>query len=185
MPVTRRPLLEVAALFVRLGATAFGGPAAHVAMMEDEVVRRRGWLSREAFLDYLGATNLIPGPNSTELAIHVVNFIGQRSGLLVDIDDGQRFRFTHRTFQEYLAARWIATGSYGARLQKIQEKIDDVNWREAIFLSLGCLVSTVKDAYDDALLIISRLLQEDPPPAGDSPLWERHHLVCETFVRQF
>ena len=66
-----RPLRELAALFLRLGATAFGGPAAHVAMMEDEVVRRRRWLTREEFLDLLGAANLIPGPNSTELALHV------------------------------------------------------------------------------------------------------------------
>jgi len=62
---------ELAALFLKLGATAFGGPAAHIAMMEDEVVRRRGWLTREEFLDLLGATNLIPGPNSTEMALHV------------------------------------------------------------------------------------------------------------------
>jgi chromate transporter len=62
---------EVAALFLRLGVIGFGGPAAHVALMEDEVVRRRRWLSREHFLDLLGATNLIPGPNSTEMAIHV------------------------------------------------------------------------------------------------------------------
>ena len=65
------PLLDMALLFLRLGTTAFGGPAAHIALMEDEVVRRRRWLSREQFLDYLGATNLIPGPNSTELAIHI------------------------------------------------------------------------------------------------------------------
>jgi len=64
-------LTALALLFVKLGTTAFGGPAAHVAMMEDEVVRRRGWLTREDFLDYLGATNLIPGPNSTEMAMHV------------------------------------------------------------------------------------------------------------------
>ncbi len=64
-------LLDLALLFLRLGTTAFGGPAAHVALMEDEVVRRRRWLSREQFLDYVGATNLIPGPNSTELAIHI------------------------------------------------------------------------------------------------------------------
>ena len=51
--------------------TAFGGPAAHIAIMEDEVVRRRGWLSREKFLDLLGASNLIPGPSSSELAIHI------------------------------------------------------------------------------------------------------------------
>ncbi|AHG89719.1 chromate transporter, chromate ion transporter (CHR) family [Gemmatirosa kalamazoonensis] len=74
---------ELALLFLRLGTTAFGGPAAHVAMMEDEVVRRRGWLTREAFLDYLGATNLIPGPNSTELAIHVGHARAGWPGLLV------------------------------------------------------------------------------------------------------
>src|SRR2546423_11348599 len=62
---------ELALLFLKLGATAFGGPAAHIAMMEDEVVRRRGWLTGEEFLDLLGATNLIPGPNSTEMAIHI------------------------------------------------------------------------------------------------------------------
>ncbi|HEV8311346.1 MAG TPA: chromate efflux transporter [Methylomirabilota bacterium] len=62
---------EVAGLFLKLGLIGFGGPAAHIAMMEDEVVRRRRWLTRERFLDLLGATNLIPGPNSTEMAIHV------------------------------------------------------------------------------------------------------------------
>ena len=65
------PLAELALLFLRLGTMAFGGPAAHIAMMEDEVVRRRRWLSREHFLDLLGATNIIPGPNSTEMAIHI------------------------------------------------------------------------------------------------------------------
>lgn len=64
-------LWELAALFARLGATAFGGPAAHIAMMQDEVVARRRWLSEERFLDLLGATNLIPGPNSTEMAMHI------------------------------------------------------------------------------------------------------------------
>lgn len=77
------PLLEIAALFLRLGTTAFGGPAAHIAMMEDEVVRRRGWLTRGAFLDYLGATSLIPGPNSTELAIHIGHARGGWPGLVV------------------------------------------------------------------------------------------------------
>jgi chromate transporter len=62
---------ELARLFLRLGAVSFGGPAAHVALMEDEIVRRRRWLTREEFLDLLGAANLIPGPNSTELAIHI------------------------------------------------------------------------------------------------------------------
>lgn len=62
---------EVAALFLRLGLTSIGGPAAHIAAMERELVQRRKWLSREDFLDLLGATNLIPGPNSTEMAIHL------------------------------------------------------------------------------------------------------------------
>jgi chromate transporter len=67
--VTR--LGELARLFLRLGLTSFGGPAVHIAMMEDEVVARRRWMTREQFLDLVGATNLIPGPNSTEIAIHV------------------------------------------------------------------------------------------------------------------
>lgn len=58
-------------LFLRLGSTAFGGPAAHIALMREEVVTRRQWLSEDEFLDLLGATNLIPGPNSTEMAIHI------------------------------------------------------------------------------------------------------------------
>ena len=62
---------EVGVLFLRLGITAFGGPAAHIAIMEDEVVRRRRWITQEEFLDLLGAVNLIPGPNSTEMAIYL------------------------------------------------------------------------------------------------------------------
>lgn len=64
-------LLEVILLFLRLGITAFGGPAAHIALMREAVVMRRKWLTEQQFLDLLGATNLIPGPNSTEMAIHL------------------------------------------------------------------------------------------------------------------
>src|SRR5438067_6303472 len=71
MPIPEGPLREVISLFLRLGFTAFGGPAAHIAMMEDETVRRREWLTREQFLDLFGAANLIPGPSSTELAIYL------------------------------------------------------------------------------------------------------------------
>lgn len=70
----RGAVREVFGLFLRLGLTSFGGPLAHTALMEDEIVRRRGWVSREEFLDLVGASQLIPGPNSTELAIH----LGQR-----------------------------------------------------------------------------------------------------------
>ena len=78
-----RMLGELALVFLKLGTTAFGGPAAHIAMMEEEVVRRRGWLSHEQFLDLLGATNLIPGPNSTELAIHIGHQVGGWRGWFV------------------------------------------------------------------------------------------------------
>lgn len=71
-------LRELALVFLRLGATAFGGPAAHIALIEQEIVTRRKWIDHQEFLDLMGATNLIPGPNSTELVIH----IGQkRAGL--------------------------------------------------------------------------------------------------------
>ena len=85
-PAPSRPLGEIralAALFLKLGTIAFGGPAAHIAMMEDEVVRRRKWLSSEEFLDLLGATNLIPGPNSTEMAIHIGHRRAGWPGLIV------------------------------------------------------------------------------------------------------
>jgi chromate transport protein ChrA len=80
---TSTPLKDLVLLFLKLGATAFGGPAAHIAMMEEEVVRRRGWLLPEQFLDLLGATNLIPGPNSTEMAIHIGHQRAGWAGLLV------------------------------------------------------------------------------------------------------
>lgn len=70
-------LKQIALSFLRLGTTAFGGPAAHIAMMEEEFVRRRGWVSHADFLDMLGASNLVPGPSSTEMAIHIGH---QRAG---------------------------------------------------------------------------------------------------------
>jgi chromate transporter len=79
----RASLKELALFFLRLGVTAFGGPAAHIAIMEDELVRRRKWLSREKFLDLLGASSLIPGPNSSELAIHIGYLRAGWAGLVV------------------------------------------------------------------------------------------------------
>lgn len=79
----RQRLFELAAVFLRLGTIAFGGPAAHIAMMDDEVVKRRQWMNRETLLDLLGVTNLIPGPNSTELAIHIGYERGGWKGLFV------------------------------------------------------------------------------------------------------
>jgi chromate transporter len=71
MAEKQQELGEVSGLFLRLGFTAFGGPAAHIAMMRHEVVERRQWMTDQHFLDLVGATNLIPGPNSTEMAIHI------------------------------------------------------------------------------------------------------------------
>ena len=80
---THSSLPEIALLFLKLGTTAFGGPAAHIAMMDEEVVRRRHWLTEQEFLDYLSAVNFIPGPNSTEMAIHIGHRRGGWPGLVV------------------------------------------------------------------------------------------------------
>src|SRR5271170_7167517 len=82
-PGRREALWELAVLFLRLGTLAMGGPAAHIAMMEDEVVRRRRWMTHERFLDMLGVCNLIPGPNSTEMAIHIGQLRAGFAGLVV------------------------------------------------------------------------------------------------------
>jgi chromate transporter len=79
----RDSLLDLAWLFLKLGTIGFGGPAAHIALMEDEVVRRRGWMTRETFVDHVGAMNLIPGPNSTELAIAIGRDRAGWPGLIV------------------------------------------------------------------------------------------------------
>lgn len=76
-------LKEIALVFLKLGTIAFGGPAAHIAMMEDEIVAKRKWLPKERFLDLYGATNLLPGPNSTELAIHLGYERGGWLGLII------------------------------------------------------------------------------------------------------
>ncbi|MFA6277612.1 MAG: chromate efflux transporter [Pedobacter sp.] len=76
-------LKDIAKLFLKLGIIGFGGPAAHIAMMQDEVVTKRKWLTEQHFLDLIGATNLIPGPNSTEMAIHIGHEKAGWKGLIV------------------------------------------------------------------------------------------------------
>lgn len=81
--MSKRRLKEVAQLFLKLGVIGFGGPAAHVAMMRDEVVKKREWMDEQHFLDLVGATNLIPGPNSTEMAMHIGHERAGWRGLIV------------------------------------------------------------------------------------------------------
>lgn len=104
-------LKEVCWLFLKLGATAFGGPVAHIAMMEEEVVTKRRWMSREHFLDLIGATNLIPGPNSTEMAIHCAY---HRAGWLGLIAGGVCFIFPAVTLTLLLAVIYYQYGSLPA-----------------------------------------------------------------------
>lgn len=82
-PRSREPLSEIARVFLKLGFFGFGGPAVHIAMMEEEVVRKRGWMTGEYFLDLVGATNLIPGPNSTEMTMHCGRERGGWKGLVI------------------------------------------------------------------------------------------------------
>jgi chromate transporter len=83
MSENKKNLKEVAKLFFKLGSIAFGGPAAHIAMMEDEVVKKRKWMTHQHFLDLVGATNLIPGPNSTEMTMHCGHERAGWKGLIV------------------------------------------------------------------------------------------------------
>ncbi|MDX1666268.1 MAG: chromate efflux transporter [Saprospiraceae bacterium] len=103
----RGGLMEVAGLFFKLGLIAFGGPAAHIAMMEDEVVRRRKWIEEQHFLDLVGATNLIPGPNSTEMTMHCGK---ERAGLAGLIVAGAAFIFPAVVLTGLLAHLYVTYG---------------------------------------------------------------------------
>lgn len=81
--IGQNKLIEIAGVFFKLGCIAFGGPAAHIAMMDKEIVEKRKWITREHFLDLIGATNLIPGPNSTEMTMHCGYERGGIPGLFV------------------------------------------------------------------------------------------------------
>jgi chromate transporter len=107
-PRTNTSLFELARLFLKLGTIAFGGPPAHIAMMEDEVVSRHGWLTREQFLDFLGAANLIPGPTSTEMAIYVGRVQAGWLGLVVS---GSCFILPSAVFVTALAWAYVKFGS--------------------------------------------------------------------------
>jgi len=103
--------LEVLTSFLKLGFTAFCGPAAHIGMFRDEFVHRRKWLTDEAFLDLLGATNLIPGPNSTEMAIHIGYLRAGWEGLIAG-----GLAFTLPAISIVLVFAWLYV-EYGSTLQ--------------------------------------------------------------------
>ncbi len=104
------PLRTVALAFLRLGAIGFGGPAAHIALMQDELVDRRAWIERDAFADALGITNLVPGPNSSEMAIHIGYLVAGRIGGLVA---GVCFALPAFVMMTALAALYFALGRLG------------------------------------------------------------------------
>jgi chromate transporter len=143
------PLSEVARLFLRLGATAFGGPAAHIAMMEDEVVRKRAWVTREELLDLIGACNLIPGPNSTELAIHLGHKRAGWAGLVVA---GACFIVPAALIVGVIAwayVRWGALPEVGAALYGMKPVIIAI----VAHALWGLGRAAVKDAWKAALAI--------------------------------
>lgn len=104
----RNSLVELAGLFLKLGCFAFGGPAAHIAMMEEEIVSKRKWMSEEHFLDLIGATNLIPGPNSTEMTMHCGY---QRAGIPGLFVAGISFILPATLLTGFLAWLYITYGS--------------------------------------------------------------------------
>ena len=101
-------LLEVAQVFFKMGCIAFGGPAAHIAMMEEEVVNKRKWMSRQHFLDLIGVTNLIPGPNSTEMTMHCGH---ERAGIPGLFVAGFSFIFPAVVITGFLAWLYVTYGS--------------------------------------------------------------------------
>ncbi len=120
-PTTTKPpnkVLEVFLAFLKLGLTAYGGPVAHISMMQDEFVRRRKWLDDQHFLDLIGATNLIPGPNSTEMTIHLGYLRAGWRGLIAG---GSGFilpamaivlvlSWVYKTYGSTLEAGWVLYG---------------------------------------------------------------------------
>ena len=129
----------MARLFLRLGLTAFGGPAAHVALMEEECVRRRGWLTPERFLDVLGASNLIPGPTSTELAMHVGYHRAGWAGLVVA---GVSFILPAALVVGVIAAVYVEAGTLPA-LEGVLRAVKPV----ALVVVLQALVGLARGAF--------------------------------------
>jgi chromate transporter len=143
-------LREVAGLFLRLGFTAFGGPAAHVALMEDEVVTRRGWVDRQRFLDLVALVNFIPGPNSTELAIHLGLLRAGFRGLVV-----AGVCFIVPAVLIILPMAW-AYERFGA-LPRVAEALAGINAGVIAVLAVACwrfAKTSLKDPFTTAVAVL-------------------------------
>jgi chromate transporter len=162
--VSGSELKQIALSFLRLGTIAFGGPAAHIAMMEEEFVRRRRWVSQADFLDMLGASNLIPGPSSTEMAIHIGH---QRAGWRGLIAAGTSFILPAMLMVMICAWAYAAFGA----LPRIQHMLYGIKpviiaivlqalWRlgrtavKDMFLGLIALLATVAALASQKILVI-------------------------------
>lgn len=146
----RGSLGEIASVFFKLGVIAFGGPAAHIAMMEDEIVKKRKWMTQEHFLDLMGATNLIPGPNSTEMTMHCGHERGGWPGLFVA---GACFIFPAVVITGFLA--WLYQ-MYGT-LPEVEPFIYGIK-PAVIAIILSAAYRLGKKAFKTTTLIILGLL---------------------------
>ena len=155
-------LREVAALFLRLGLTTFGGPAAHIAVMEDECVRRRGWITPQQFLDVLGAANLIPGPTSTELAMHVGLRRAGWAGLVVA---GVCFIAPAAILVGLLAALYVQAGQLPA-FEGILRAVKPV----VVVIVLQALLGLSRSALRSIRLVLLALLTAAAAAAGLSEI---------------
>ena len=162
---------ELARIFIRLGFTAFGGPAAHIAMFHDEFVKRRQWLTDQHFLDLLGATNLIPGPNSTEMAMHIGHVRAGWRGMIVA---GACFilpaaslvlllAWLYVTYQATPAANWLLYGIKPVIIAVIVQAIYNLGTKAAksifyVALMIGVLALYLLGINEIVLLFGGALL---------------------------
>lgn len=144
-------LTEVAQVFFKLGCFAFGGPAAHIAMMEDEVVTKRKWMSRQHFLDLIGATNLIPGPNSTEMTMHCGH---ERAGVKGLFIAGFCFIFPAVVITGLLAYLYAAYG----HLPKVQPFINGIQPAVLAIIAAAVLKLGKKAIKNKELLVLGLLI---------------------------
>jgi chromate transporter len=153
---------QLARYFLRLGATAFGGPAAHIAIMEDDIVVRRRWLTRSHFMDMLAATQLVPGPNSTEMAIHIGYVKAGMPGLLVA---GACFILPALLIVLALSTAYVAYGALpavGALFYGIQPVIVAIVVQATYRLGRAALKSTRLIALGVAAFLLTLLAPIDP-----------------------